>query len=111
MQLLVPSLTQLSAYPDALARGWSPNNVRDVSGEQLDATASDREAFVASLLDQGGTVKLPGGSEVPKLPSRVRWMWDGEFAGIRDSEPGRSCATPSISCVTSRHGRIIETCG
>ncbi len=36
---------------------------------------------MASVLSQTGTVKLPDGSEVPKLPSRVRWMWDGAFAG------------------------------
>jgi predicted acetyltransferase len=81
LQLLEPSLSQLSDYADALARGWSPNNVRDVSGEQLDAIRSGREAFVAELLSQTGTVRLPDGTETPKLPNRVRWMWDGAFAG------------------------------
>lgn len=81
LQLLEPSLTHLSAYADALARGWSPNNVRDVSAEQLDAIRTDRAAFVAGLLSQAGTVRQPDGSEVPKLPNRVRWMWDGAFAG------------------------------
>jgi predicted acetyltransferase len=80
-QLLEPSLAHLSGYADALARGWSPNNVRDVSAEQLAAIRVDREAFVAELLSQTGTVRLPDGTEVPKLPSHVRWMWDGAFAG------------------------------
>jgi len=81
LQLLEPSLVHLSDYADALAPGWSPNNVRDVSAEQLDAIRRDRAAFVAELLSQSGTVRLPDGSEVPKLPNRVRWMWDGAFAG------------------------------
>ena len=81
LQLLDPSLAHLPAYADALARGWSPNNVRDVSQEQLDAIRKDQEAFVAEVLSQSGIVTLPDGTEVPKLPNRVRWMWDGEFAG------------------------------
>lgn len=81
LQLFEPSLAQLPGYADALARGWSPNTTRDVSAEQLAAIARDREAFVAELLSQVGTVKLPDGTEIPKLPNRVRWMWDGEFAG------------------------------
>jgi predicted acetyltransferase len=76
-----PRLELLPAYADALARGWSPNNVRDVSAEHLAAIRADPAAFVASILSQTGTVALPDGSEVPKLPSRVRWLWDGEFAG------------------------------
>jgi predicted acetyltransferase len=81
LQVLEPSLSQLSAYPDALARRWSPNNVRDVSGEQLAAIRSGGEAFVAELLSQSGTVRLADGTETAKLPNRVRWMWDGAFAG------------------------------
>lgn len=81
LQLLEPSLECLSAYADALARGWSPNNIRDVSGEQLDAIGKDRQLFVAALLSQAGTVRLPDGTEVPRLPNRVRWLWDGQFAG------------------------------
>jgi predicted acetyltransferase len=30
---------------------------------------------------QGGSIRLPDGSEIPKLPSRTRWMWDGAFCG------------------------------
>jgi hypothetical protein len=81
MELLAPDLEHLAAYTEALTRGWSPNNVRDVSGEQLEAIGRDRVAFLASLLAQTGTITLPDGRQVSKLPSRVRWLWDGEFAG------------------------------
>src|SRR5262245_33951393 len=81
LQLLVPSLAQLPSYADAVRRGWSPNNMDDVRAEQLNAIAADAEAFIASMLSQAGHVRLPGGAEVPRLPNRVRWMWDGEFAG------------------------------
>jgi predicted acetyltransferase len=76
-----PCLALLPAYADALVRGWSPNNLRDVSAEQLEAIARDADAFIASLVSQSGSITLPSGRTVPKLPNRVRWMWDGGFAG------------------------------
>jgi predicted acetyltransferase len=79
--LETPSLDRLPAYARALERGWSPNNVRDVSGEQLALIRADAAGFIASLLEQSGSIRLPDGSEVPKLPSRTGWMWDGEFCG------------------------------
>jgi predicted acetyltransferase len=79
--LETPSLARLPAYAEALERGWSPNNVRDVSGEQLALIRADAAGFIASLLSQRGTITLPDGSQVPKLPSRTSWMWDGEFCG------------------------------
>lgn len=81
LQLVEPALAYLPGYAAALEQGWSPNNVRDVSGEHLAAIRADPEAFVAFLLSQTGTVKLPDGSEIPKLPSRLRWLWDGDFCG------------------------------
>jgi predicted acetyltransferase len=29
----------------------------------------------------GGPIRLPDGTTVPRLPGYVRWMWDGEFCG------------------------------
>ncbi len=79
--LVPPSLERLPAYAAALETGWSPNNVRDVSAEQLTAIREDPAAFIASLIQQGGTITLPDGAVVPKLPFRTYWMWDGEFCG------------------------------
>jgi predicted acetyltransferase len=79
--LLEPSADLLSGYAAALERSWSPNNVRDVSGEHLAAIRANPAAFIASLLSQTGSVKLPDGTEIPKLPSRLRWLWDGDFCG------------------------------
>jgi predicted acetyltransferase len=81
LHLLEPSLELLPGYTAALEHGWSPNNVRDVSAEHLAAIRAGGPAFLASLLSQEGTVTLPDGTQIPKLPSRLRWMWDGEFCG------------------------------
>lgn len=81
MQLVEPSLDRLEAYAAALRQGWSPNNVRDVSAEQLAAIAADAEGFIRQLTTPGGTITLGDGRVVPRLPGPVLWMWDGEFCG------------------------------
>jgi len=67
-------------------RGWSPDNVRGEAAaqEQLNAIAKDPNAFLKSLQDVdalGPAIRLPNGSTMQRLPSIVRWLWDGEFAG------------------------------
>ena len=79
--LVEPSRERLPSYAVALATGWSPNNITNVSAEQLAAIRKDPDAFLAELTRQGGTITLPDGAEVPRLPFIVRWMWDGEFSG------------------------------
>ena len=81
MQLIVPSMDHLSSYVAALETGWSPNNVRNVSAEQLAAIRENPVAFIAGLTMQGGTITLPDGTAVPKLPFIARWIWDGAFCG------------------------------
>jgi predicted acetyltransferase len=85
MILVWPSREYLSSYIAALERGWSPDNMRPVAAqEQLAQIAADADAFLASQVDReaaGHAVKLPDGTMVPRLPSYVRWMWDGEFCG------------------------------
>ena len=81
MELLAPSLERLQGYAAALRQGWSPNNVRDVSGEQLAQIAADAAGFIAQFTTPGGTITLGDGTVVPRLPGPVRWIWDGDFCG------------------------------
>jgi predicted acetyltransferase len=85
MKLVWPAERYLESYAAALARGWSPDNVRpEASREQLDRIATDRTAFVAELVDRegkGAPITLPDGSTMPRLPGYHRWMWDGDFCG------------------------------
>ena len=86
MQLVKPALDHLPSYAGALERGWSPANVRsaEIAREHRDAIANDAAAFVDSLDDpqaRGKPITLPDGTQVPRLPGFVRWMWDGEFCG------------------------------
>lgn len=85
MELRAPSLELLPDYKKALEQGWSPDNLRPQAGqEHLDRIAQNPELFVQSLSDpeaRGGPIKLPDGSEVPRLPSMRWWIWDGAFCG------------------------------
>ena len=82
LRLVPPSLAKLRQYEAALAAGWSPDTERNVSAEQLAALRRDRLAFLAELTRQDGTIVTALGRTVPRLPSRVRWLDDGEFCGV-----------------------------
>jgi len=82
LRLVVPSLNGLAHYEAALAVGWSPDTERDVSAEQLAALRRDPHAFLAELTRQDGTIVTASGRVVPRLPSRIRWLDDGEFCGV-----------------------------
>jgi hypothetical protein len=47
------------AYADALARGWSPNNIQDVSAEQLCRHLCRRTGVLASMLRQDAPSSCP----------------------------------------------------
>jgi len=82
LRLVPPSLDQLAQYEAALAAGWSPDTSRDVSAEQLAALRRDAHAFLAELTRQDGTLVTAAGRIVPRLPSRIHWLDDGEFCGV-----------------------------
>jgi predicted acetyltransferase len=86
MKLVVPAQERLHSYRVALGSGWSPDNLRGwaAAEEQLSWIDRDAAGFLASLDDPeaaGPPIRLPDGSTVKRLPSIIRWMWDGEFAG------------------------------
>jgi len=86
VRLLRPDLAALPAYTAALARGWSPDNLRGAvaAAEELAKIAADPAGFVAAMEDleaKGGDVTLPDGTKAPRLPGFRRWIWDGDFCG------------------------------
>ena len=82
LRLVAPSLERLPSYAAALAGGWSPDTTQDVSAEQLAAIRRDPAAFLAELTRQDGTIRSASGAEMPRLPSRLFWLDDGEFCGV-----------------------------
>jgi predicted acetyltransferase len=82
LRLLPPSLDLLRGYAAALETGWSPDTTQDVSASHLAALREDPAAFLAERTRQDGTLTIASGEIVPRLPSRVFWLDDGEFCGV-----------------------------
>ena len=82
LRLIAPSRDKLAGYEVALAAGWSPDTTQDVSATQLAALRRDPAAFLVELTRQDGTLVTASGRVVPRLPSRVYWLDDGEFCGV-----------------------------
>ena len=82
LRLVAPSLERLPGYAAALVSGWSPDTTQDVSASQLAAIRRDPAAILADLTRQDGTIRQASGREVPRLPSRIFWLDDGEFCGV-----------------------------
>ena len=82
LRLLAPSLDKLAQYEAALAAGWSPDTEHDGSAAQLAALRRDPEAFLVELTRQDGMIVTGSGRAVPRLPSLVYWLDDGEFCGV-----------------------------
>jgi len=86
MQLVWPAEAYLEGLRDALARGWSPDNLRpEAAAEELALIDADPAAYVAAQVDReaaGAPIRLPDGRLAPRLPGHRRWLWDGEFCGL-----------------------------
>ena len=85
LNLVKPTFEYLPGFLAALARGWSPDNLRpEAAGEILAMAQNDPGAFIAAQDDPealGGDITLPDGSKVKRLPGLHLWLWDGEFCG------------------------------
>lgn len=87
MRLLAPSPELLDSYRASLLRGWSSETASEdaaAADEELAEIARDPAGFIRDLNDPlrgGRPVRLPDGSEVPRLPGLRRWMWDEEYCG------------------------------
>jgi predicted acetyltransferase len=102
VRLTPPDLDRMAEYAAALERGWSPNNERDVCGEQLALYRRDPQTLLDDLTRQGGTITIGAGFVVPRLPSRVFWIDDGEVSGYLGFrwQPGTDALPPHC------HGHI-----
>lgn len=93
LRLAEPGHVLMDGYVAALRAGWSPDNLRDVSGEQLALLdAGGPGALLAAVTAQDGWVRLADGSMAERVPSKTFWLDDGGFAGMVTvrHQPGRA---------------------
>jgi predicted acetyltransferase len=81
IRLIPPCRLLLDSYAAALARGWSPDMNRDVSAERLASLQADPDAFLRDLNGAATESLAFGGARPARLPFRLFWISDGEFAG------------------------------
>lgn len=83
LRLVTPGPLYSAGYVAALERGWSPDSTRGLDGAR-DALAKFQadSNSVYTLADDpegaGPDWTAPDGTLRPRLPGRVRWMWDGD---------------------------------
>ena len=85
--LVRPDEAHLPSYLDSLRRGWSSQNATEdpsAATAEEEFVLEDPTRFLFELNDPSGggrPISLPNGTEVPRIPGRRRWIWDGEYCG------------------------------
>lgn len=80
-------MEHLDSYRATLRRGWFTERAREdaeKATELLNKIDADPQAYLDGHDDPvggGEPIVLDDGSQVPRLPSVRRWIWDGEFCG------------------------------
>ncbi|PWS36025.1 GNAT family N-acetyltransferase [Falsiroseomonas bella] len=84
--MLRPAADLAPGYADALRRGFEPSTFLGpaLAERHLAAIAEDAAAFCASLEDPvgEGSITLPDGRQVPRLPGFTRWIEADGFCGV-----------------------------
>jgi hypothetical protein len=97
--LRTPDLEMLAQYVAALQSGWSPSTTRDMCAEQLAAINEDPAAFIADVQErEGGTVTLPDGTQAPRVPGPMFWIWTANSAARSTSAISRARSTCRRMC-------------
>ncbi len=102
MDLVAPDRAYLDGYLDALHREWSPTTTDpDYWRAELVRVQADPDLALRQFNERDGggrTITLPDGTEVPRIPGVVRWLWDGEFCGAINArwQPGTPALPPHV---------------
>jgi predicted acetyltransferase len=83
VEIVVPGVEHVASYLRALESGWTFDAFFTGGVENAFYLARNAPDLLVQTLNGSAsrTVTLPSGDPVPRLPSVMRWMWDGEFAG------------------------------
>jgi len=68
--LMLPTITHARSYQAAIAEGYAP----DPASPAIDGSPASMAAHIAWLNTQGGNIRLPDGSVVPRLAHVQLWL-------------------------------------
>jgi predicted acetyltransferase len=121
VEIVEPSVEHVPSYLSALKNGWTFDAFFTGGVDNALNLARNSPDLLVQTLNGGhsGTVTLPNGEPVPRLPTVMRWMWDGEFAGsinVRWQDgttelPAYVLGHIGYGVVTARQGRGYATSG
>ena len=85
MKLVLPSAPYVPSYLHEVRQGWDWDEFFYAHGDSITVRASrGTSAFLEPVRDDDvgrGVVLRRDGSLAHRLPSRMRWMWDGGYVG------------------------------
>ena len=77
-RLAPPAVRFRESYLAALREGFYRGMQPPVTDGQIRGIAADFERYVAGVTAQTGTITLPSGERVPKVPFTLRWLVAGD---------------------------------
>jgi predicted acetyltransferase len=81
-ELVAPSLRHARSYIAALREGFRRGAQERLSERRISQIEADFAAYIEAVTDQTGSVRLPTGAIVSKVPFSVFWLVEGaEFIG------------------------------
>jgi predicted acetyltransferase len=81
-ELVAPSLRHARSYVAALREGFRRGAQERASEQRIGQIEADFATYIEAVTDQTGSVRLPTGQIVPKVPFSVFWLVEGdEFIG------------------------------
>jgi predicted acetyltransferase len=81
-QLVPPAPRHARSYVVALREGFRRGAQDRVSERRIRQIETDFAGYIAAITDQTGSIRLPTGEIVPKVPFSVLWLAEGdEFIG------------------------------
>lgn len=81
-RLVPPSMRHARSFVAALREGFQRGVQERMSEQRIREIEADFPGYLAALTDQRGSIRLPNGQIVPKVPFSVHWLVEGdEFIG------------------------------
>jgi predicted acetyltransferase len=77
-ELVAPSLRHARSYVAALREGFRRGAQNRVSERRISQIEADFATYIAAITDQSGSIRLPTGEIVPKVPFSVFWLVEGD---------------------------------